>query len=280
MRLPTPGRRPGFTLIELLVVIAIIAVLIGLLVPAVQKVRQAAARTQTMNNLKQTTLALHDCDSVYGLLPPLANDAFHVWSFGPSVNAPGPWSNTSGTLHFYLLPFVEQENVYRLGASGTNSYANGAYHGVVPSYLSPEDPTQNGGTILLSTGDTAGAVQITANYYPFAAYPTGGRGLSLARIADGTSNTIALGTQSARCGWAVRNWATPWNAFSAPLPPQVNPTPAQCDGDRAQGFGPGGTAVSMLDGSVRLVSPGVSTATWLAAIYPDDGQVLGSDWTN
>src|SRR5205807_4671534 len=96
----------GFTLIELLVVIAIIAILIGLLVPAVQKVREAAARTQTINNLKQVGLTLHNCNDTYRYMPP-SNGYFP---------APGAQqatiTTTQGTIFYWLLPFMEPDNVY------------------------------------------------------------------------------------------------------------------------------------------------------------------------
>src|SRR5829696_5208888 len=142
----TRGSRKGFTLIELLVVIAIIAILIGLLLPAVQKIREAANRMKCSNNLKQLGLAAHNYNDTNGALPPAiqAFNAAHRDSIrggNVSANLWGPnWA-------FLILPYIEQDNLYRLYQPSAQNYLLAgtdfnwkvAGQSVVPTYLCPSD---------------------------------------------------------------------------------------------------------------------------------------------
>jgi prepilin-type N-terminal cleavage/methylation domain-containing protein len=212
---PKPPAR-GFTLIELLVVIAIIAILIGLLLPAVQKVREAAARTQSQNNLKQIGIAIHACHDANGKLPttrgcfPQAGEGT-VWELD-SV------PSRHGSLHYFLLPYIEQENLYKApqispndgnGGGGTQSWrtkGNGL-NGVIKTYLAPNDPSVDGTGEAWNNnnGERGGAASYHANWHAFQGgwgedWQVGGKARIPASFPDGTSNSIGFMERYAICG--------------------------------------------------------------------------------
>src|SRR5262249_23619791 len=140
---PIHRSRLAFTLVELLVVIGIIGFLIGLLLPAVQKVREAANRMKCQNNLKQLGLAAHHCHDTMESMPPM------LGYFPPTAE------RCSGGLFFHLLPFAEQHNLYAVSySSTTDTYdvrRNNVGGRAVKIYQCPSDPGVPAGGVLDST---------------------------------------------------------------------------------------------------------------------------------
>ena len=284
-----PSRR-GFTLIELLVVIAIIAILIGLLLPAVQKIREAANRLKCQNNLKQLVIALHNHEQTVGSFPPAYN--------GVGLNPGWGWSS-------FLLPYAEQDNLHRSLNVSNSIFGLGAnpatltQHPLATTKLSifrcPSDPAPDQNPLRLNFGMSNYRGVAGPTTYPFFSTDLDMGGVlyqnsrvRLVEISDGTSNTLAMGecifdvpTGKRACIWAGMTGLRDGSIWISDVMWWVDDATATVNGTAPQAFSsrhPGGAMFAFCDGSIRFFKDNTdkNIVKWLAG--RNDGIVVPANF--
>jgi prepilin-type N-terminal cleavage/methylation domain-containing protein/prepilin-type processing-associated H-X9-DG protein len=310
MRLLSRNRR-GFTLIELLVVIAIIAVLIGLLLPAVQKVRESAARSSCSNNLHQLAIAVQTYHDNYGFFPTNAGPGYNY-----NPNSPECWSWLAR-----VLPFIEQDNLYKACGIPTSTIKQAGANAAEPikTLQCPSDPTSSvprTDEANIGSSFNYGGPAITVgktNYKGVCGYNWGwgnwqftdpitrtnngldaGNGiffrtdytrpLNIPAIKDGTSNTFMIGEDlpeyDVHCDWPFFNHAT--GTCAIPLnygvPPNINPGGAT-DWPNVYSFRSNhsqGANFAMADGHVVFINDNIDQNLYHALSTYKNGEVASA----
>jgi prepilin-type N-terminal cleavage/methylation domain-containing protein/prepilin-type processing-associated H-X9-DG protein len=291
----TAKRRVGFTLIELLVVIAIIGILIALLLPAVQKVREAANRMACQNNLKQIGLALHNYHDANGGFPPAKVTTVTIHSWVP-----------------FVLPYLEQDNLYRqyrFDKNWDNPNTNdqdpgGVNQAQLKVLLCPSAPAGRVGTRGRGVTDYDAINQITHTNPFLTVVPAsdphwvGVLGLNVSRritdIQDGSSNTIMVAEDAGKnqlweLGQLVKDsgqtgaWANPGTSIAVSgFDLTTGTTPGPCavnctNSNEVYSFHSGGANMLFADGSVHFLKATVSIDTLVALVTRNGGETVSSD---
>ena len=305
----------GFTLIELLVVIAIIAILIGLLLPAVQKVREAAARMKCQNNLKQIGLGLNNFHAAHGCFPPggLSGAKDNVTlSVAQRVGV-----STPGVVHSwspFLLPYIEQDNIakmYSFNVNWNNTANQPAIANVIPTFICPSTP---GGTNRVCTG--GGVSNPPTDYGPNNAYSSAlatagycdvvadyngvmqvNRTYSVTEVRDGASNTLMMSECAGRPDrWVLGKLVTPgggqdggWanrdneyivhGALTTDGTTAPGPCHTNCNnGNEVYSFHSGGANHVFADGSVHFITASMDIRVFVRFVTRQAGDIVPSNY--
>lgn len=301
----------AFTLVELLVVIAIIGVLVGLLLPAVQSVREAGRRLQCANNLKQLGLACQNIHAAYQKFPQAQGGFPNITKCKDLTKATAEPPANISSIQYFLLPYMEETNFYMLKKGSTQTDIT------VPLdkenecrapkiMLCPSETTSDRGinyynaTTIFGSGNYPSNVQAFNDWYDgstSACLPLQPRPMQFPKIrdiTDGTSNTVAFAERYAVCpkisggrmAW-LGTYATPHfdpifasndsNGEPHIYPPQNCPKLELCNPYTTQTPHPGTMNVSILDGSVTGLSTNVDEEIWKYLIMPRDGEPFSWD---
>jgi prepilin-type N-terminal cleavage/methylation domain-containing protein len=294
----------GFTLIELLVVIAIIAVLIGLLLPAVQNVREAASRSKCANNLKQVGTGVLHYHLAHGFFPtnggPAPGQVNRIWT---GVGGPGGYwglanplaqaQDQTGSWAFSILPYVEQTNAFQAGTQDAAMVVflcptRGRFASLPVPSVDPVFPTVsfgNGGLNPWSTTDFAGNGYLIINRWPAGGVPRAGKPLESGDVTDGMSNTILVGEKALdRRSYNTGSWY--WNEpifsggsggtdrWGAAVFRDGNGTPVATNWGSAH---IAGAQFALADGSVRSLRFGLDPNIVFALLTPAGGETVNPD---
>jgi hypothetical protein len=295
----------------------------GVLLPACQqRMHGDGSRTFDVNNLKQIALAIQNCQDTYKRLPP-------AWGeFPPRAHASEPQKTARATIHVWLMPFLEADNIFKKltekPPKGKNNDKAGRVwllselSDAISCYKAWSDGTNSDGTVTIK-GTEYGVQNFAANIRVFG--PLSGTGAQPGveppansfdgaanlkeSFPDGLSNVILFTTRYAQCGSAGATWSQigtathgPFggngsffgsnisvslnvsgdNTSGDPTTFQVQPSPANCNPIYPQTYDTGSLLAAVADGSVRAVSPTISSRTWSRAVIPNDGFALEVDW--
>jgi prepilin-type N-terminal cleavage/methylation domain-containing protein/prepilin-type processing-associated H-X9-DG protein len=298
-------RNRAFTLVELLVVITIIAILIALLLPAVQSAREAARRAQCANNMKQFGIAMHDCHTLQNCFPQTAGyfpGACLEYPPSAAIQASTTPPAPCGSIQYFLLPYMEQESLYMHFYGWTQNlvWTVDRFHTPPSTFLCPSDTSMDPTGVVACADWTLALTSYVANIQALGHWwpgqPSYKTKPTITSITDGSSNTVVFAERygvspqppnwtNGRTAW-LGTLATKydpvfaWNSGSTAVisPPEDSPNPLTADPNTVQSAHPGAMNALLGDGSVRAISPGISSTTWYRAVMPNDGETLGADW--